>query len=62
MGVGLAGVFTIFMSKVQAQLSTYYPWQLMIGSFGATLLTIMLGSVLSIRKVIKVQPGVVFSS
>jgi hypothetical protein len=34
----------------------------MIGSFGATLLTILLGSLLSIRRVLTVQPGVVFSS
>jgi putative ABC transport system permease protein len=61
-GVGLAGAFTIAASKIQSELAAHYPWQLMIGSFGATLLTILLGSLLSIRRVLTVQPGVVFSS
>jgi ABC-type antimicrobial peptide transport system permease subunit len=60
--VGLAGAFTIAASKIQSELAAHYPWQLMIGSFGATLLTILLGSLLSIRRVLTVQPGVVFSS
>ncbi len=34
----------------------------MLGSLGATLLTILIGSVLSIRRVIKVEPAVVFAS
>ncbi|MFZ4573255.1 MAG: ABC transporter permease [Phycisphaerales bacterium] len=61
-GVGLAGAFSIAASQVQSELAVYYPWQLMIGSFGATLLTILLGSLLSIRRVVGVEPGVVFSS
>lgn len=61
-GVGLAGTFTLIAGKVQSELAAYYPWQLMIGSFGATLLTILLGSLLSIRRVVSVQPGVVFAS
>ena len=59
-GVGLAGCFTIVMSKAQSELSAYFPWQLMVGSFGATLLTIMLGSIMSLRRVLTLQPGVVF--
>jgi len=61
-GVGLAGAFTIFSRKIQSELSAIYPWQLMVGSLAATLLTILLGSVLSIRRVIRVEPAVVFSS
>ncbi len=59
-GAGAAGAFTILTRKVQSELSAYFPWQLLVGSFFATLLTIGLGSVLSIRKVIKVSPGMVF--
>ncbi len=61
-GVGLAGAFTIVSKKIQSELSAIYPWQLMVGSLGATLLTILIGSVLSIRRVIKVEPAVVFAS
>lgn len=61
-GAGVAGVFTIFTRKVESDLSTYFPWQLLVGSFFATLLTIMIGSLLSIRRVIRVAPGTVFST
>lgn len=61
-GVGFAGAFTILSKKIQSELSAIYPWQLMVGSLAATLLTILIGSVLSIRRVIRVEPAVVFSS
>lgn len=60
-GAGAAGAFTIFTRNIQSELSTYLPWQLLLGSFFATLLTIGLGSLLSIRRVIKVSPSMVFS-
>jgi putative ABC transport system permease protein len=59
-GAGAAGAFTITSRKLESELSAYLPWQLLLGSFAATLLTIALGSVLSIRRVIKVPPGMVF--
>jgi ABC-type lipoprotein release transport system permease subunit len=39
-----------------------FPWQLLVGSFVATLATIMLASLISVRRVITVSPGQVFSS
>ena len=60
-GAGAAGAFTILTRELESELSAYLPWRLLLGSFLATLLTIGLGSVLSIRKVIKVPPGLVFS-
>lgn len=62
MGVGLAGIFTIASHEIKSDLAAIFPWQLMVGSFGATLLTIMLGSLLSIRRVVRVEPALVFSS
>ncbi len=59
-GVGAAGAFTIVAAKLESELTAYLPWQLLLGSFVATLLTIMLGSLLSVRRVVTVQPGVVF--
>ncbi len=61
-GVGAAGVFTIASNKAQSDLSSYFPWQLMAGSFVLTLVTIMLGSVLSIRRVVRVSPATVFAT
>ncbi|MBL8999538.1 MAG: FtsX-like permease family protein [Phycisphaerae bacterium] len=59
-GAGAAGIFTLISRSVQSELSAYFPWQLLAGSFIATLLTIGLGSLLSIRRVLRVSPGVVF--
>jgi hypothetical protein len=50
------------MGAVQSELSAFFPWQLLAGSFVATMFTIFLGSVLSIRRVLAVSPGTVFSS
>jgi putative ABC transport system permease protein len=61
-GAGAAGVFTILSRKADSDLSTYFPWPLLVGSFFATLLTIGVGSLLSIRRVIRVSPGSVFAS
>lgn len=61
MGVGAAGIFTLIARITESELSAVMPWQLAAGSFVATLLTILMGSVLSIRRVLKVPPGVVFS-
>ncbi|MFA6045270.1 MAG: ABC transporter permease [Phycisphaerales bacterium] len=61
-GAGAAGAFTLTTRAFESELSAYFPWQLLVGSFFATLATIGLGSVLSIRRVLSVSPGVVFSS
>ncbi len=61
-GVGIAGAFSILAKEVESELSVFFPWQLLVGSFGATLLTILLGSIVSLRRVLRVSPGTVFSS
>jgi putative ABC transport system permease protein len=61
-GVGVAGIFAIISERTKSELQVVFPWQLLIGSFLATQLTIALGSVLSIRKVMRVSPGAVFST
>lgn len=61
-GAGVAGAFTMISKNLESDLSSYFPWQLLVGSFFATLLTIGLGSLLSLRRVITVEPGMVFSS
>lgn len=61
MGCGLAGSFTLFTLYSESELSAFLPWQLLVGSFVAMVLTVLLGSVLSLRRVISVAPGAVFS-
>jgi putative ABC transport system permease protein len=61
-GTGAAGAFALVNRRIEGDLATYFPWQLLVGSFVLTLATIALASLLSIRRVIRVSPGVVFSS
>jgi putative ABC transport system permease protein len=61
-GTGAAGAFTIAALKTESELTAILPWQLLVGSLAGTLLTIGLGSVLSLRRVLMVPPGVVFAS
>ncbi len=61
-GVGMAGAFTIASRHISSELSALFPWQLMLGTLVATIITILLGSLLSMRRVIKVEPAMVFSS
>lgn len=62
LGAGAAGAFAIASRVAESELQVLFPWQLLVGSFFATILTIMLGSLVSIRKVLRVSPGQVFSS
>lgn len=59
-GTGLTGVFTLLGRKPGAELSPFFPWQLFAICFGGMFLCICLGSLLSIRKVVTLEPGVVF--
>lgn len=59
-GVGIAGAFGLIGRQPTAQLVAYFPWQLMAISFIAILICVTLGSLLSIRRVLAVEPGIVF--
>jgi putative ABC transport system permease protein len=61
-GSGAAGIFAIASRVSRSELQVLFPWQLLAGTFVATLCTILLGSLLSMRRVLKVSPGTVFSS
>lgn len=62
LGAGLAAVFAIASRKAQSELTVFFPWQLLALSFVASMLCIGLASLLSIRRVVSVSPGVVFGS
>jgi putative ABC transport system permease protein len=59
-GVGGAGLFSLAGRKPGAELATYFPWPLMIGALVSMLLCISLGSLLSLQRVLRLEPAVVF--
>lgn len=59
-GVGAAGAFSIVSQRPGSELATYFPWQLLIGSFAAVLLCISSGSLLSLVRVLRLEPAIVF--
>lgn len=59
-GAGLAAAFSLQGRRPGAELAPYFPWQLFLVCFGGMFFCICFGSLLSIRKVVKLEPGVVF--
>lgn len=59
-GSGLAGMFAISTRKPGSTLTAHFPWQLLLICFGSMLLCVGLGSVLSLRRVLRLEPAVVF--
>jgi putative ABC transport system permease protein len=59
-GCGPAGLFTIMGRRPGAELAPYFPWQLLLLTFVGMMVCIGLGSVLSLRRVIQLEPAVVF--
>ncbi len=59
LGVGLAAVFGETVPRF-SQLAFYMPWQVLIGTAAAVGLIVVLSSLLSIRKVLVLEPAVVF--
>jgi len=59
-GVGAASLFSVWGRDPQTRLTTFFPWQLLAGAFVAMLLCVSLGSLLSLRRVLTVEPAAVF--
>jgi putative ABC transport system permease protein len=60
LGIGLAGFFFESTKDVTALAGFYMPWQVMAGTGGAVLIIITLASLISIRKVLILEPAIVF--
>lgn len=60
-GIGFASAFALAGRSPEAQLVAYLPWQLPLFSAGAMTVCVALGSLLSLRRVIRVEPGMVFT-
>jgi len=59
-GVGLAGLTSLWVHGPGVEFVAYFPWQLMVGVMAPLILCVGLGSVMSLRRVLKLEPAVVF--
>jgi putative ABC transport system permease protein len=59
-GVGLAAMFGYAVARGQSRLSFFMPWQVLAITGVAVFLIVLLASLLSIRKVLVVDPAIVF--
>jgi len=60
LGVGLASLFALAGRRPGAELAVYFPWPLLLGAFGAMLVCVFAGSLLSLQRVLRLEPAVVF--
>jgi putative ABC transport system permease protein len=58
-GVGLAALFGELVRHT-TKLVFYMPWQVLVGTGAAVILILLLSSLVSIRRVLRVQPAIVF--
>jgi putative ABC transport system permease protein len=59
-GVGSASIYGIFAQRAMPLLAFFLPWQVLAISAGAMVLIVLLASLLSIRRVLVLEPAVVF--
>jgi len=59
LGVGLATAYGQ-LTRVKPMMAYFMPWQVLVGTGAAVLLIILSASLLSIRKVIVLEPAIVF--
>src|SRR5262249_24763965 len=59
-GIGLAAVFFESTSHVTHLAGLGIPWQVLVGTGAAVLLIVVLASLMSIRKVLVLEPAIVF--
>jgi putative ABC transport system permease protein len=58
LGVGLASLFGVLSRG--SELSFFMPWQILVGTGAAVALIVMLSSLVSVRKVLVLEPAIVF--
>lgn len=60
LGVGLAAIFGEVVPRLNNHLAFYMPWQVLAGTAAAVAVIALLSSLLSVRKVLFLEPAVVF--
>jgi len=59
-GVGLTGLFALLSRKPGVELAVLFPAWLFAASFVGMILCISVGSLLSLQRVLRLEPAVVF--
>lgn len=59
-GVGAGALFSLNTRKPGTELAAFFPWQIMLIALGGMLVCIALGSMFSLRRVLTLDPAVVF--
>jgi putative ABC transport system permease protein len=59
LGAGAAGLFGEFTSEIP-RLAFFMPWQVLAGTGGAVVVIVLLSSVLCVRRVLVLEPAIVF--
>jgi putative ABC transport system permease protein len=59
-GIGLASLYGIFAQRSMPLLAFFLPWQVLAGTGVAILFIVLVSSLMSIRRVLVVEPGIVF--
>jgi putative ABC transport system permease protein len=59
-GAGLGGIFGLIGGGKNSKMAFYTPWPLVVISFVLIILICLMSAVISIRKVVKLEPAVVF--
>jgi putative ABC transport system permease protein len=60
LGMGLAALFFDSTQNIVHLAGFYIPWQVMVGNAVAVLAIVLLSSMLSIRRVLVLEPAIVF--
>lgn len=60
LGVGLATALGLFLQALRPIMSFFLPWQVLLLTAGAVLVMVFLSSLLSIRRLLVLEPGMVF--
>lgn len=59
-GIGAAALFSLSTRRPGTELAAFFPWQIMLAALVGMLVCITLGSALSLRRVLFLDPAVVF--
>lgn len=59
-GVGMTAIFAFLSRRPGTELAVLFPWQLLIGAFVGMIVCISLGALLSLQRVLRLEPAVVF--
>ena len=59
-GVGLAGMVSLLVHGPGVEFVAYFPWQLLVAVMVPLILCVGLGSMLSLRRVLRLEPATVF--